>query len=73
MTQKQRQMMYSGWLSTPYPYAVSLAFVAFSVWFVFFYRGRLSTHGRKIATFGMALAALGGMVVILVSRIVWQI
>jgi hypothetical protein len=73
MPEEQRQRLYAGWASTPYPYAVSLAFILFAAWFVFFYRGRVSTHGRRIAVFAMAFGALCGMLMIFAIRTVWHI
>ena len=73
MPDEQRKRLYSGWASTPYPYAVSVVFIGFAIWFVFSYRGRFATHGRKVAIFAMALGALCGMVMILLIRTVWHI
>ncbi len=73
MPEEQRKRLYAGWLSTPYPYAISLAFMLFAVWFVFSYRGRFSTRGRQIAVFAMAMGALCGIVMILAIRTVWHI
>jgi hypothetical protein len=73
MLEDQRKRLYSGWVSTPYPYAISFAFIVFAIWFVFYYQGRFVTHGRRIAVFGMALGALCGMVLILVICAAWHI
>jgi hypothetical protein len=73
MTERQRALLYSIWDSTPYLYAITLAFVGFAIWFVFFYRGPLMTQGRKIAIFGMALGSVCGMLMILVIRLTWHI
>ncbi|MFI5176111.1 MAG: hypothetical protein ACHQKY_14720 [Terriglobia bacterium] len=73
MEDEQRRRLYSGWASTPYPYAISAAFIVFAIWFVFYYRGQLATRGLKIAVFGMALGALCGMVIMLVIRTTWHI
>ena len=73
MPEEQRKQLYAGWASTPYPYAMSFAFILFAAWFVFYYRGRFSTHGRKIAVFATAIGALCGIVMILAIRAVWHI
>ena len=73
MTEQERTGIYSGWLSTPYPYAVSVAYILAAVWFVFSYRGRYSTHGTKIAAFGMAMGAFCGMLLTLLIRLSWHI
>jgi hypothetical protein len=73
MTDRQRALLYSVWDSKPYLYVLSLAFVGFAIWFVFFYRGPLMTQGRKIAVFGMALGAVCGMLMIFVIRFTWHI
>jgi hypothetical protein len=43
MPEEQRRRIYAGWPSTPYPYAISLAFIIFAFWFVFRYQGSLQT------------------------------
>ena len=73
MTDEERSGIYAGWMSTPYPYLISLAFICAAVWFVFSYRGRYSTQGRRIAAFGMALGTVYGMILILVIRVTWHI
>ena len=73
MTEQERRGIYAGWMSTPYPYAISVALVCTAIWFVFFYRGRYATHGRRITAFAMALGALCGMLMILVIRVTWHI
>ena len=73
MTEQERNEIYAGWMSTPYPYVISLAFICAAIWFVFSYRGRYSTQGRRVAAFGMALGAMCGMLLILVIRITWHI
>jgi len=73
MTEQERTGIYSGWLSTPYLYAVSVAYILAAVWFVFSYRGRYSTHGTKIAAFGMAMGAFCGMLLTLLIRLSWHI
>jgi hypothetical protein len=56
MTESQRKQLYTGSAFAPYGYAISIAFVCFAAWFVFFYRGPQMTHGRKIASSGWRLA-----------------
>jgi hypothetical protein len=73
MTAQERRRIYSVWLSTPYPYAVSAALICAAVWFVFSYRGRYSAHGRKIAAFAMAVGALCGMLIVVLIRATWHI
>jgi len=73
MPEQERKGIYAGWMSTPYPYVISLAFVCAAIWFAFSYRGRSSTHGRRIAAFGMALATVCGMLLMLVIRSTWHI
>jgi hypothetical protein len=73
MTEQERRGIYSGWMSTPYRYAISAAYICAAIWFVFFYRGRYLTHGRRIAAFAMGLGALGGMLMLLVIRVTWHI
>ena len=73
MAEQDRREIYAGWMSTPYPYVISLVFVCGAAWFVFSYRGRYSTHGRRVAAFVMALGALGGMLTILLIRVSWHI
>lgn len=73
MTDRQRALFYSAWDSKPYLYVLSLGFIGFAIWFVFFYRGPLMTPGRKIVVFGMALGAVCGMLMILVIRLTWRI
>jgi len=57
MSEQERREIYAGWPSAPSFYAISVAIIFAFVWFAFFYRGRHSTHGRRIAAFGMALGA----------------
>jgi hypothetical protein len=64
----ERRQLYAGWLSTPYSYPLALGLSGFAFWFAFGYRGACSTHGRRIAAFGMGLAALAGMLLIFVAR-----
>ena len=73
MTESQRKQLYTGSVFAPYGYAISIAFVFFAIWFVFFYRGPRMTHGRKIAVFGMALRSVCGMLMILIIRLTWHI
>jgi hypothetical protein len=73
MPEQERKDIYAGWMSTPYPYVISLAFVCAAIWFAFSCRGRFSTHGRRIAAFGMALATVWGMLLMLVIRSTWHI
>ena len=72
MSIQERKEMYSGWMSTPYPYALSVLGICALIWFAFFYGGRHSTHGRRIAAFAMALGALCGMLIILAVRLTWR-
>lgn len=65
MTEQERNGICDGWMSTPYPYVISVALVCTAIWFVFFYRGRYATHGRRITAFAMALGALCGMLMIM--------
>jgi hypothetical protein len=44
MTQQQREAIYPVWMSSPYVYAIFLAFACAAIWFVFSYRGRYSTQ-----------------------------
>jgi len=60
-------------ISTPLPYAISLALISAAIWFAFFYRGRYATHGRRITAFATALAGLCAMLMILVIRVTWHI
>ena len=73
MTELERKGIYAGWMSTPYPYAISVPLVCAAIWFAFWYRGRYATHGIKIAAFAMAVGALSGMLLILVIRLTWHI
>jgi len=73
MSQHDRKEIYVGWISSPYLYAISGALILAFGWFAFSYRGRHSTHGRRIAAFGMALAGLCGMLLIIVVRVSWRI
>jgi hypothetical protein len=73
MTEEQRKHLYTGSAFAPYGYTISAIFVCFAIWFVFFYRGRWLTHGRKIAVFGMALGSICGMLMIAVIRLTWHI
>ena len=73
MTEQERRGIYPAWMSTPYPYAVSLVFISFASWFAFLYRGRYSTHGRRMAAFAIVLGALCGMLMILVIRHTWHV
>ena len=73
MSEDQRKHLYSGFASTPYPYIIGITFVCFAIWFVFSYRGPLMTEGRKTAVFGIALATICGMLLILAIRIAWHI
>ncbi|HXR32202.1 MAG TPA: hypothetical protein VN830_00730 [Verrucomicrobiae bacterium] len=73
MTEQDRKGIYAGWMSTPYPYAGSIALICAAIWFVFLYRGSYSTQGRRVAAFAMALGASCGMLIILVIRITWHI
>ena len=73
MTAQQRDAIYPTWVSNPYIYAASLAFVCAAIWFVFSYRGSHSTQRRRIIVFAMALGTLGGMLLMLVIRTTWHI
>jgi hypothetical protein len=73
MTEQERAGLYAGWMSTPYPYAISAALIAAALWFVILYQGRYATHGKKIAAFGIALGALAGMALLLIIRRSWHI
>jgi hypothetical protein len=73
MSEQERRAIYSGGMSTPYPYAISVALICAAIWFAFSYHGHYSTQGRRIAAFGMALAGLCGMLMILVIRLTWHI
>src|SRR5262249_52287342 len=73
MSEQERRGIYAGWISAPYSYGISVLIIFAFVWFAFFYRGRHSTHGRRIAAFGMALGGLCGMLMILVIRLTWHI
>lgn len=73
MSQNERNGIYSGWVFKPYSYAVSLALIVVLFWFAFVYRGHHSTHGRRVAAFGMAFAGLCGMLIILAIRFTWHI
>jgi hypothetical protein len=71
MTPAQRKHFYSD--GSPYSWAVAIAFDCFAVWFVFFYRGTLATHKRKIIVFALALGSLCGMLMNLAIRLKWHI
>jgi len=73
MGEEERRNLYPPWLSTPFPYAVSLVFMCAALWFARFYRGRFATYGLKLSVFALALAALCGMAVILAIRLTWHI
>src|SRR5580765_8168824 len=73
MSEHDRKEIYAGWISSPYSYAISVALILAFGWFAFSYRGRHSTHGRRIAAFGMALAGLCGILLIIVVRVSWRI
>jgi hypothetical protein len=73
MPEGRRRQLYAGAASSPYLYAVSLAFVVFAAWFVFKYQGRFATHGRRVAVFGMALGSLCGTIMIIAIRAYWHI
>lgn len=44
LTVGQRKQLYSGWYSTPYSYVISFVLTCFAMWFVFRYRGPLTTQ-----------------------------
>lgn len=73
MSEHDRKEIYAGWISSPYSYAIAFALILALGWFAFSYRGRYSTHGRRIAAFGMAVAGLCGMLLIIVVRVTWHI
>jgi len=73
MSEHGRKEIYAGWISSPYSYAISVALILAFGWFAFSYRGRHSTRGRRIAAFGMALAGLCGMLLIIVVRVSWRL
>jgi hypothetical protein len=73
MSERDRNEIYAGWISSPSSHAISVALILAFGWFAFSYRGRHSTHGRRIAAFGMALAALCGMLLTIVVRVSWRI
>ena len=73
MSEHDRKEIYAGWISSPYSYAIAVALILAFGWFAFSYRGRHSTHGRRIAAFAMALAGLWGMLLIVVVRVTWRI
>jgi hypothetical protein len=72
MPENQRKQLYTSAFA-PYGYSISIAFVCFAIWFVFFYRGPWMTHGRKIVIFALALGSVGGMLMVLVIRLTWHI
>jgi hypothetical protein len=73
MSQHDRKEIYAGWVSSPYLYAIAVTLILAFAWFAFSYRGRHSTHGRRITAFGMALAGLCGILLIVVVRVTWHI
>lgn len=73
MSGDQRQQLYPAWVSSPYLYAICLAFVGVALWFVFRYRGALATNERRIVLFAMAIGSLCGMLMIAAIRLVWHI
>jgi hypothetical protein len=73
MTEQERKGLYRGWGSTPYPYAISMAFVFAASWYVFRYRGRYATREGKIVLFAMMLGTLCGLLLIMVIRVTWHI
>jgi len=66
MPEEQRRRLYS--TLNPYLSALSLTFVAFALWFVFWYRGHLPTHKARLAMFALALGTLCGFLMIVVIR-----
>ena len=73
MSEQDRKGIYTGWISSPYSYAISVAIILAFGWFAFSYRGRHATHGKRIAAFGMALAGLWGMLLIVLIRVTWHL
>ena len=73
MTEDARKNMYAGFASTPYPYLISGALVCVALWFTFSYRGPLTSQGRRLAAFVMAIAAICAMLKILAIRLTWHI
>ena len=73
MTEQERAGLYAGWMSTPYPYVISVVLIAATLWFALLYQGQYGTHGKRIAAFGMALGGIAGMAIILIIRRSWHI
>jgi hypothetical protein len=73
MSEHDRKEIYTGWISSPYSYAISVALILAFGWFAFSYRGRHSTHGRRIAAFAMALGAVCGFLILVLIRLAWHI
>ena len=73
MSGYERKQLYPAWISSPFVYAVCVAFAAVAFWFVFRYRGASATHERRIVLFAMALGSLCGMLIIAAIRLAWHI
>jgi len=73
VTEGQREHLYSGSGSTPYLYAMNIAFICFAIWFVFSYRGPLATPERKTVIFAIALGSVCGMLLTIAIRLTWHI
>ncbi len=73
MSEDRRRHIYPNNFGAHYLQAISFAFIIFAAWFVFRYKGRFATHGRKLVVFAMALGSFGGMILEFAIRSYWHI
>ncbi len=73
MSEERRQHIYPNNFGAHYLQAIGFAFMVFAAWFVFLYRGRYATHGRKVVVFAMAVGSICGMVLEFAIRSYWHI
>jgi hypothetical protein len=73
MSEEHRRHIYPDNFGAHYLQAISIAFMVFAAWFVFRYKGRFATHGRKLVVFAMALGSLCGMLLQFAIRSYWHI
>jgi len=73
MSEERRRHIYPNDFRAHYLQAVSIAFMVFAAWFVFRYKGRFATHGRRIFVFAMALGSLCGWLLEVAIRTYWHI
>ena len=72
MTAYQRASIMAGWHYGISPYILSVGFICFAIYFVFFHKGRFATHKNRLVIFAMAVGSACGIVLNGVLRLTWH-